>query len=306
MDPIPLDSERHSRALLSLHGLAIGDGLGESMFGRERQAYELIAQDQLSAGPWFHTDDTEMAISVVEVLQDTGVIDQDILARYFMNRFASDPDRGYGSGARRQLRTMLEGVEWQVASRDAFEGQGSLGNGSAMRVAPVGAWFADDLDRVAVEARTSAMVTHMHSEGVAGAIAVAVAAAMAWRLRDNNSTAATEEFFREVHNRTREGETRRCIAQAYGLRHFTSPEAVARIVGNGIRITCPDTVPFAIWAAAKYRGDFREAIAATASVGGDIDTNCAIVGGIVALSVGWEGIPADWLTAIEPLPFPRP
>jgi len=297
--------ERLSRAVLSLHGLAIGDGLGEMMFSRAEQAYDMIMEDRLPAGPWFHTDDTEMAISVVEGLQEKGAIDQDLLARYFMNRFASDPDRGYGSGARRQLRDMLDGVEWRLAAREAFGGDGSLGNGSAMRVAPVGAWFADDLDRVVAEARLSAMITHMHSEGVAGATAVAVAAAMAWRLRGNATPEATEEFFREVHNRTRDGETRRGIAKAYELRHFTSPQSAARILGNGSAITCPDTVPFTVWAAAKFRGNYREAIAATASVGGDIDTNCAIVGGIVGLSVGWDGLPAVWLEQIEPLPFSR-
>lgn len=201
---------------------------------------------------------------------------------------------------------MMDGVEWCVASHEAFGGDGSLGNGSAVPVAPVGAWFADDLDRVVAEARLSAMITHMHSEGVAGAIAVAVAAAMAWRLRADYSVQATELFFREVHNRTRDGDTRRGIAKAYQLLDFTSPQAVARIVGNGIGITCPDTVPFTIWTAARYRGNFREAIAATASVGGDIDTNCAIVGGIVALGVGWEDVPKAWIDAIEPLPFPKP
>lgn len=134
-------------------------------------------------GPWWHTDDTEMAISIVEVLRLLGSIHQDTLARQFMWRFDRDPDRGYGSGARQQLRMMLEGAEWRATSREAFGGQGSLGNGSAMRVAPVGAWFADDLDRAAKEARASSIVTHMHSEGIAGAIAIAVAAAMAWQLR---------------------------------------------------------------------------------------------------------------------------
>lgn len=299
-------TDSFSRALLSLHGLAIGDGLGEMMFSRMDQAYDLIAGDQLPAGPWWHTDDTEMAISVVEVLRTAGKIDRDALARNFLERFERSPDRGYGSGARRQLRMMLDGLGWREAARDAFGGEGSLGNGSAMRVPPVGAWFADDLDRVAAEARASAMVTHMHTEGVSGAIAGAVATAMAWRLRSDHSEAATEEFFKEVHNRAREGETRRGIAKAYELRHFTSPVSASRILGNGVGITCPDTIPFTIWAAAKYRANFREAIAATASVGGDIDTNCAIVGGIVAPAVGWSGIPADWLRSIESLPWAAP
>src|SRR5262245_45789133 len=202
-------NERLSRALLSLHGLAAGDGIGEMMFGRPDRAYDMIMQDDLPAGPWWHTDDTEMAISIVEVLRLLGSVHQDALARQFMWRYDREPDRGYGSGARRQLRMMLEGVDWRVTSREAFSGQGSCGNGSAMRVAPVGAWYADDLDRVAREARASSMVTHMHEEGVAGAIAIAVAAAMAWRMGGNPSQDSASEFFNEVHKRTPDGETRR-------------------------------------------------------------------------------------------------
>jgi ADP-ribosylglycohydrolase len=296
-------SERFNRALLSLFSLAMGDGIGEMMFSCPDKAHRMIMEDELPAGPWWHTDDTEMAISIVEVLRLLGSINQDALARQFAWRYEREPDRGYGSGARRQLRMIIEGAEWRVTSREAFGGQGSLGNGSAMRVAPIGGWFADDLDRVVAEARASAMVTHMHTEGVAGAIAVAVAAAMAWRLRQNTSTDAVLEFFNEVHKHTPDGETRRGIAHAFQVRQFQSVEAAARTLGNGSGVTCPDTVPFTIWVAAKHLHSFREAIAATASVGGDADTNCAIVGGIVALHSDWASIPAEWLRQIERLPY---
>ena len=137
-------SERLGRALLSLHGLAIGDGIGEMMFSRPDKAHRMITENDLPAGPWWHTDDTEMAISIVEVLRLLGSENQDALARQFAWRYEREPDRGYGSGARRQLRMIVEGAEWRVTSREAFGGQGSLGNGSAMRVAPVGAWFENE------------------------------------------------------------------------------------------------------------------------------------------------------------------
>jgi ADP-ribosylglycohydrolase len=294
--------ERLSRALLSLHGLAIGDGIGEMMFSRPEQAFDMIMKDELPAGPWWHTDDAEMAISIVEVLRLLGSVHQDALARQFMWRFERDPERGYGSGARRQLRRMLEGTEWGTTSREAFGGQGSMGNGSAMRVAPLGGWFADDLDRTVEDARASAVVTHAHAEGVAGAVAIAVAAAMAWRLRGKPPEEAATDLFNEVLKRTPEGETRRGIAHAFQIRHMESTQAAARLLGNGSLVTCPDTVPFTVWAAARHLGRYSEAIAATASVGGDVDTNCAIVGGIVALSTNWDGIPKEWLEQMERLP----
>ena len=66
-------------------------------------------------------------------------------------------------------------------------------------------------------------------------------------------------------------------------------------------LTVFDTVPFCLWAAAAYLDNYPQAIWATVRVGGDIDTNAAIVGGIVALSAGEAGIPAEWLRSREEL-----
>jgi len=64
-----------------------------------------------------------------------------------------------------------------------------------------------------------------------------------------------------------------------------------------------DTVPFCLWCAARHVNNYQEVIWSAVSVYGDIDTNCAIVGGIVALSAGRESIPREWLKAREPLPI---
>jgi ADP-ribosylglycohydrolase len=76
---------------------------------------------------------------------------------------------------------------------------------------------------------------------------------------------------------------------------------VAADLGCGQRITAQDTVPFCLWIAAAQLRDFPEAMFRTARIGGDIDTNCAIVGGIVALAVGPQGIPGEWRTRRESL-----
>lgn len=76
---------------------------------------------------------------------------------------------------------------------------------------------------------------------------------------------------------------------------------VARALGNGSLVTAPDTVPFCLWIAAHHLDHFIEALGKTISVGGDCDTNAAIVGGIVALSAGRDSIPIDWLKAREPI-----
>ena len=295
-------SERMQRTLLSLEGLAIGDAMGEMLAYRHADAARIIERG-LPSGPWFHTDDTEMGLSIVEVLKLYGHIQQDALARRFAWRFEREPDRGYGSMTRMQLNEIIRGGDWRQGAASAFGGQGSMGNGGAMRVAPLGAYFADDLPRVAEEARASALVTHTHAEGVAGTIAVAIAAAMAWRLREDNSSARIAKLFEAILDSTPDSKVRRGILIASQTPATIPVEAVAKALGNGSLVTAPDTVPFALWCAVHHLDNFVESLALTISGGGDCDTNAAIVGGIVALSVAREGIPNDWLQSREPLPF---
>jgi ADP-ribosylglycohydrolase len=268
---------------------------------RSNHASTLLKDGFLPRGPWFHTDDTEMAISLVAVLKSHGSVDCDALSKRFVRRFERDPDRGYGSMTRVQLREIMRGAKWQVMSASAFGGQGSMGNGSAMRVAPLGAYFAEDLTRLVHEAKKSSAVTHTHPEGLAGAVAIAAGAAAAWHLK-NNPTAATR-FFDEVLQLMPDSEVKRRIVLASQLPAQSPVKQVAATLGCGELVTAPDTVPFCIWVAAHRLGNFVGALSDTISVGGDCDTNAAIVGGIVALSTGLEGIPADWLKAREPIIF---
>ena len=68
------------------------------------------------------------------------------------------------------------------------------------------------------------------------------------------------------------------------------------------RISAQDTVPFTLWCSGEQLDHYEEAFWLTLSGGGDADTTCAIVGGIVALSTGLDGIPAEWRARREALP----
>jgi ADP-ribosylglycohydrolase len=297
---LPADhAVRVERMQLSLAGLGLGDALGEMLSYRSENAVRRLLENDVPAGPWFHTDDTEMAISIVAVLKSHGELNQDALARRFARRFERDPDRGYGSMTRIQLREINAGAKWRETAANAFGGQGSMGNGGAMRVAPLGAYFADDLERCAEAARASSLVTHTHPEGVAGTVAIAVGAAMAWRMRDEIGAEFAPVFFGEILRLTPESKVRRGILIASQTSAVFPLTDVAKMLGNGSLVTAPDTVPFCIWMAAHHPGHFVEAIGKTISAGGDCDTNAAIVGGMVALSAGKTSIPSDWLQARE-------
>ena len=170
-----------------------------------------------------------------------------------------------------------------------------------MRVAPVGAYFADDLDRAIAEAKISASVTHAHGEGQAGAMAVAAATALAWQDREP-LTLDPSRFIEKVADGTPPGSVCEGLRVASTLRPEAPVLVAAGTLGNGSRITASDTVPFAVWCVSRFRASFVDALWHTVGGLGDRDTTCAIVGGIVAVGVGGDGIPAEWRAAREPLP----
>jgi ADP-ribosylglycohydrolase len=133
----------------------------------------------------------------------------------------------------------------------------SWGNGSAMRVSPVG-WYGNNLDDVMAEARKSAEVTHNHPEGIKGAQSVAAAIYMA---RNGKSKDEIKGFITETfgYNLDRKIED---IRPDYEFNE-----------------SCQGTVPEAILAFLDST-DFENAIRLAISLGGDSDTIACITGGI--------------------------
>jgi ADP-ribosylglycohydrolase len=172
-----------------------------------------------------------------------------------------------------------------------------------MRVAPLGAYFADDIPMLIEQARLSAEVTHAHPEGQAGAIAVALAAAFAWNHRGKHTPRLIREFMEFVHAHTPDSQTAAGIAQAMDLPRSYTVDTAVSVLGNGVQVSAPDTVPFTIWCAARHFGRYTDAMWTTVSGGGDRDTACAIVGGVVILSASDNAIPPNWLSAREAVPL---
>ncbi|MGB1288478.1 MAG: ADP-ribosylglycohydrolase family protein, partial [Aggregatilineales bacterium] len=134
--------ERLKRARLSLEGLSVGDSLGAffEMCSPDKLPAAIINRTPPDTKDWYFTDDTNMALSIYAILRQYQRIEQDALAASFAEHFSRL--RGYGMGARRLMKKMAQGEDWREISKTMFRG-GSYGNGGAMRVAPVGAYFAD-------------------------------------------------------------------------------------------------------------------------------------------------------------------
>ncbi|MCA9182405.1 MAG: ADP-ribosylglycohydrolase family protein, partial [Planctomycetales bacterium] len=243
-------------AIVSLKGLSIGDALGAALGeGVSTEAAGAEADHGALPGtPWQWTDDTHMALSVVEVLLNYGEIYEDALAERFAQRYSEEPYRCYGEGAAWLLRQYADGESWRELAKEVFQG-GSYGNGAAMRAAPIGAYFASDPATAADQARKSAMVTHRHPDGQAGAIA-------AGSNRLSGSDLLSAVLLHVPMSETRDG-----IEAAMEFPPSRYSEAVKQL-GVGWNVTAQDTVPFCLWCAAHHIGDFKTAIWQTLRGGG--------------------------------------
>ncbi|SER68862.1 ADP-ribosylglycohydrolase [Streptomyces sp. yr375] len=291
---------QHAHA--SLDGLVTGDAFGDRWFTHsDEPAEELWAAREPRPAPWPWTDDSAMAFVLFAHLRAHGEIRPGDLAREFAAEYVRDPGRKYGPSMHGVLRRVAEGEDWRAVTTGQFGGQGSYGNGAAMRVAPLGAWFRDDLAVAREQARLSALATHAHPEAVAGAVAVAVAAALA-AAGEGREAPPRAAFLEEVASYVPDSDVRSGLLVAARFPEHTSVRHAASVLGSGRLISAPDTVPFALWSAAGHLDDLPEALWQTVGGWGDRDTTCAIAGGVVAARTGMGDIPPTWRESTETIP----
>ncbi|MEO0044181.1 MAG: hypothetical protein RL329_3629 [Bacteroidota bacterium] len=291
--------ERIEQAKKALVGVSIGDAFGESFFGETDEMLAKIRSREMPHTTWEFTDDTVMSIAIFEALEAHGTIDQDQLVQKFCENHDLDTRRGYGATLRRLLREIKGGQSWKVVSQKAFDGQGSMGNGAAMRVCPIGAYYYDDLQKVKDLAWKSAEVTHSNIEAITGAIAIAVGTALTTKMKVENRWLQPIEFINRILETLPASDTKSKISKSKSVSSDAHIETVKTILGNGINMTAQDTVPFAIWCAAYHLDHFEDALWKAVSILGDRDTICAMVGGITIMSTRTENIPNPWMMAVE-------
>ena len=289
--------DRIKYAKRALDGIALGDCFGQTFFVKDEVAYQRIRERKILEEAWYFTDDTVMGIGIYRILEKYGEINQDKLAEIFARNYLLDWHRGYGGTAHSILREIGEGADWREVASKVFNGMGSMGNGAAMRAAPIGAYFADDLDKVMYEARKSAEVTHSHIEGIVGALAIAAAAALIWNKKAGEYFKDGKDFLYDIAQMLPESDTKYKILSAASIKRESKIEFVVSVLGNGVKLTAQDTVPFCLWCVAYYYESLEEALWKAVSALGDRDTICAIVGGIVSL---YENkVPRKWLDYME-------
>jgi len=196
------------------------------------------------------TDDTVLTVAIAEwILTSADLVD--LLHDYT----ASFPGRGYG---------LMYGRWANNRWRDPYH---SFGNGSAMRVSPVGFAF-ETLEEVLQWAERSAAVTHNHPEGIRGAQAAAAAVFWARQLRDKT-------------------EIRCRLAERFGYDLGFTLDAIRPTYR--FNETCQDTVPQALVAFLESTG-YEDAVRNAVSLGGDADTLACVTGGVAE---AYYGVPEN-------------
>ncbi len=223
-------------------GAVIGDVVGSVYeFNNHRDKHFELFQTESD-----FTDDSVLTFATAKVLLDGGNYSE--IYQMFARAY---PNRGYGSRF----------SSW--IARDNPKPYESFGNGSAMRVSPIGFAFADSESTLA-EAKRSAESTHNHPEGIKGAQAVALAI---WLARQGESKAGI----------------RQAVVEQFGYDLSRDCNSIRKV--NLFDETCQGSVPEAITCFLEST-DFEDCIRLSVSIGGDSDTIACIAGGIAQAHYG--------------------
>ena len=276
-----------NRAQGLLMGTAVGDCLGRPVEGVEAISEGYIEELVRERSVLHYSDDTVLTMAVAEsLLACDGFDGNDMVAR-FADAWHAEPHRGYGAGVVEIFGKVRRGVDREEAATSQFGGEGSFGNGGAMRVAPAALWAYPDLEATVRLARETAAVTHTHPVGIEGAVAQAVAAHHALKdhyerealLSDFDRVLLTDRFRRKLEI------FEECLGRA-------DDRAASRQLGNGV--SADRSVLTAVYCFV-VADSFEETVRRAIGMGGDTDTIAAMAGALAGARYGATDIPEAWL-----------
>lgn len=230
-------------------GAIIGDIVGSRYESRPVKSRDFPLFDDFSR----FTDDTVLTIAVANALLKGTSYHDEIRHFSLQHRRA-----GYGGGFRK----------WMMATNP--QPYNSYGNGSAMRVSPVG-FMANSQEWALSEAKKTAEITHNHPEGIKGAQSVALAIYLARTGMDKATL-------------------RQTISERFGYDLSRTIDEIKPTYK--FDVTCQGSVPESIIAFLDST-DYESAIRNAIWLGGDADTMACIAGGIA--EAFYQEIPTQFL-----------
>jgi poly(ADP-ribose) glycohydrolase ARH3 len=301
-----------------LLGVAIGDTLGRPFEAKLRtkiysyfDEFDKFVQKNKSIFRTY-TDDTQLTLHLAKALIKGNGFSLDYIIKEFID-WLDDPPIGPGYGCISSIRKLKYGIPWEQAASN------SGGNGTTMRVAPIGLLYCKDPKALKTAAIKSSIITHSHPAASAGAVVIARAIAY---LTEKNSDKgfSVEEFFEvitssiinsqdeiwkefiEILSKLRSNLD---MPIESGLIKFSqagvkSPYFIEEYLGQAfVHPYTLSTVACSIFIFLKNLSSFQECIFMLATAGGDSDTVGAIGGSLAGAYFGLENIPLNLIKLVK-------
>jgi ADP-ribosyl-[dinitrogen reductase] hydrolase len=274
-----------------LLGTAVGDALGVP-FETKLVNYEplvkwdgktFLGSEYHKLKPGQYSDDTQMSLMVAEsLIQNHGFNPDDLAARY-VEWIATGAARGYGRTTLMAVQNLQSGKHWSESGI-----AGSYGNGTAMRAAPFGVYFRNDLHSLVNIVKIDSAITHASEDAEAGALAIALTAAYAC----NNDL---DRLLDKLYEQLPASKVRSIVYSLDSLLHseYITPAQALRVLGTKANVI--ETVPSALYCFLKF-DNYHEAVLAAIKAGGDTDTTAAIVGALFGAKDGIKAIDKSFHT----------
>ena len=304
----------------SIIGLAIGDALGHptefvsSVRAIKAKWGELGVTDMMPSGrhpAGTFTDDTQMTICVARALVRAGHAPLDELMKILGQEFvawsrSNDNNRAPGGTCMTGCRALSSGILWREAGVEK-----SKGCGAAMRAAPIGLYFWDDVDAMVRISAAQSSLTHRHPTGIASSVAAAAPVAFVLREKTlDGMLAFTRACVEKLDTKLLiEVGCSQALAEEIGNREMLAAlDATEAALDKETDDVCSllggawigeEAVATALWCVLKTKGDFREAVLRGANSSGDSDSIACIAGSVAGALMGIAGIPSDWVARVE-------
>lgn len=299
----------------TLVGLGIGDALGAPLESNKDEIHPLLKDwdgnyvsgknhlwekmRDLPAGST--TDDTAMSVCLAEsLLESFGFSVTNVAEKYL--KWADSTPYGMGGTTKLAMDNLREGKSAYNGSGVYFysEEGSKVGNGTAMRAAPIGMWLNTiDLPKLVYSCRMDSQITHIHLEAIAGSVLVALAVSYCLEENFGQGNKLIHNLIRDCADlKIADTQCYRSLVQVENfltypnnieLGHQTKCQQGINYFGRRGNII--QTVSSALMVAGMYINDFELAVTEAVRGGGDTDTRAAIVGAIVGSHVGLEIIP---------------
>jgi ADP-ribosyl-[dinitrogen reductase] hydrolase len=283
----------------TLTGLGIGDALGMPFETHTPFSQALLEWDgsflsgatndlqpERQPGEW--TDDTKMAIALAESLIESDTYNPVVAARLYMEWYQSGDHRGMGKATREAMDRLILGHHWNQSGV-----LHAKGNGTAMRIAPLGLYYRKSLSTIADMARVDARITHRDIEAEEGSVIVALAVGLlAEATVPKNSLLGP--LLNLIHSGSREStvtllESRLVDLQGYLKQPYDAKTVLTRLIEGGTGARVAETVPAALLCFITTES-FKDAVELAVRAGGDTDTTAAITGALAGTYYGTEAV----------------